>query len=143
MAKHQTRLQKEDAGSAQVEFAFSILFMVVTLLTLMELCNAIYTFVVLSDAANEGVRYAIVHSADSNFSSDVQTKVWTYAGAAFSINNPTQNVNVSVSCPDTGGCAVPNRVEVNVSYSYVPLITFFRSATSPTMTAYAEGRLVN
>lgn len=143
MANHQTELRKGDAGSAQVEFAFSIFFMLVVLLTLMELCNAIYTFVVLSDAANEGVRYAIVHSSDSNLSSDVQSKVWTYAGAAFSINSPSQNVIVSVSCPDTGGCSVPNRVEVNVSYNYAPFISFFKGAASPTMTAYAEGRLVN
>lgn len=139
-----TKSQNWDAGSSQVEFVFSIFFMLVVLLTLMELCNAVYTYVVLSDAANEGVRYAIVHSTDGgSLTSNVQNKVITYARNAFSIGTLPSS-DVTVTCPD-GACTVPNRVQVSVSYVYAPFaISGLRnfSINPPTMHAYAEGRLV-
>jgi len=153
---YKTKLRWLDGGSAQIELAFSILFMLVAVLTLMELGNAIYTYVVLSDAANEGVRFAIVNSKDASFATDVTNKVTNYASAAFTLGStsnikncgPNSNLNfVNVTCPDSGGScpgSVPGRVEVTVCYPYVPLIglTSKISSTSPTMTAYAEGRLV-
>jgi TadE-like protein len=145
---HKATWKRLDRGSAQVEFAFSALFMLVAVLTLMELCNAVYTFVVLSDAANEGVRYAVVRSSDANLSSDVATRVGTYASAArlSDPSNPNDNFinhDVTVSCPD-GSCAVPNRVRVQISYPYADLFGIFGAlqVTNPTMQAYAEGRMI-
>ena len=148
-------LRKYDKGTAQLEFAFSATFMLVALFTLLELCNAVYTFMVLSEAANEGVRYAIVHSTDANFTSDVTNKVTSYARNAAYLNTSNissncgaNNLNfVTISCPDSGGScpgSVPGRVEVTVCYPYLTLSDLFRhlNVTTPTMQAYAEGRLV-
>ena len=144
--------RKRDRGSAMVEFAFSALFMLVATITLMEVCNAVYTYVVLSEAANEGVRYAIVRSTDGNLTSDVKAQVGAYAagGAGYEIAGATnsagtfQSSDVTVSCPDTGGCAVYNTVKVQIRYPYVDLFGIFTAmgATNPTMSAYAEGRFV-
>ena len=156
MTTRKTNWRKLDAGSAQLEFAFSAMFMLVAMLTLMELCNAVYTFVVLSEAANEGVRYAIVHSTDSNFSTDVTNRVTSYAANAFSVKNTgnikncgsSGNLNfVNLSCPDGGGTcpgSIPGRVEITVCYPYTPMINVITAlgGSNPTMTAYAEGRLV-
>ena len=142
-----TGWRKRDAGSAMVEFTFSAFFMLVAMLTLMELCNAVYTYVVLSEAANEGMRYAIVHSTDAGFTTNVKNKVWTYAGNAFTISAPSSNVTVTVNCPDSGGTcpgSIPGRVQITASYPYVPFIGVISrlGGSSPTMTAYAESRFV-
>lgn len=139
--------RKHDAGSAMVEFAFSALFILVAVLTLMELCNTVYTFVVLSEATNEGMRYAIVHSTDASFTTNVKNKVWTYSANAFTIATPSTSVTVTVTCPDNGGTcpgSIPGRVQITASYPYVPFISVISSlgGSSPTMTAFAESRLV-
>ena len=136
---------KDDSGAAHVEFAMSVFMILVAMLSFVELCGAVYTYVVLSDAANEGLRYAIVRSSDGSFVSHVQSQVTTYAG--YSVHD-MRNLNVSVSCPDAGGgtCpgSVPGRVQVNVSYTYVPFVGMLIGVGNnmPTMHAFAEGRLV-
>jgi hypothetical protein len=48
-------------------------------------------------------------------------------------------ITVTVNDPD-GSYNPPNRVSVQVSYTYVPSLKVF--TTPPTLTAYAEGRMV-
>ena len=102
---------------------------------MVELSSAVYSYTVLSDAANEGLRYLIVHSSDS---AGAQTTVQTYA--AFTLHDVSK-INISVSCNlDPGGCVPPNRAKITVTYNYLPYVGFMKNP--PTMTAFAEGRLV-
>lgn len=124
--------RKGERGAVQIELAFTIMTVMFVVFMTVELCSAVYTYVVLSDAANEGVRYAIVHSSDE---SGAVSQVRSYA------KNSLHNVSgmtVSVAYPD--GQSVPGRVRVTVSYPYVSYLNFMSSP--PTMHAYAEGRLV-
>jgi Flp pilus assembly protein TadG len=127
-------LPKEERGAVLVEFAISILLVLTILFSALELCSAVYTYTVLADAANEGVRYAIVHSSDT---SGAVSKVKTYA--AYSMHNVSA-IQVSVTYPD-GSSVPPNRVAVAVTYQYVPYVGNFMKKP-PTMFAYAQGRLV-
>ena len=52
-------------GQTLIEFAFSFLMVVFIVFWTFELVMAVYTYAVLSDAAKEGVRYAIVHGSDT------------------------------------------------------------------------------
>ena len=128
------RFRKEQRGSVLVEFAISILLVLTVIFSTIELCSAIYTYTVLADAANEGVRYAIVHSSDSG---GAVSKVKTYAALSF---HDMSKIGVLVTYPD-GTADPPNRVAVAVTYQYVPYLSNFM-ANPPTMSAYAEGRLV-
>jgi Flp pilus assembly protein TadG len=128
------RLWKEQQGSVLIEFAVSAVLVLTVLFMTLELCSAVYTYTVLADAANEGVRYAIVHSSDT---SGAITKVKTYA--AYTMHNVSQ-IRVSVTYPD-GPSVPPNRVAVSVTYQYVPYVGAFMK-NPPTMSAYAQGRLV-
>lgn len=128
-----SRLFREERGQAQVEFALSITAVLVVIFLTLELCSAIYTYVVLSDAANEGLRYAIVNSADTG--TGAQAKVTTYAANAL---HDMSAMTVNVAYPD--GHTVPGRVQVSVTYPYLPYLSFL--TTPPTMHAYAEGRMV-
>ena len=124
---------KEERGAVLIEFAISILMVLTILFMTFELCGMVYAYTVLADAANEGVRYAIVHSSNST---GVVTQVKAYA--AYSLHDVSKMV-VSVTYPD-GSAVPPKRVVVSVTYQYVPYLNII--ANPPTLSAYAEGRLV-
>lgn len=93
-----------------------------------------YTHSVMADAANEGVRYAIVRSGGD----PAGTRAKVLAFAQTSLHN-TSALSVSVNFP-AGSSAPPNPVEVTVTYTYVPWLSGF--INTPTMRAYAKGNMV-
>ena len=93
-----------------------------------------YTYCVLADAANEGVRYSIVHSGGD--AAGTATTVKNFA--ATSLHDIT-GMSTTVTFPD-GSAAPPNRVQVKVTYTYVPYLNNFIS--TPTFQTYAEGRML-
>lgn len=99
-----------------------------------ELGWIMYTYSVLADAANEGVRYSIVHSGGD--SAGTQTRVTTFAGT--SLHNISA-LTTTVTFPD-GSATPPNRVRVVVTYTYVPYLSNF--INPPRIHAYAEGRML-
>ena len=52
---------RADRGAVEIEFVLSILTVLFTMFWMWEVVMAVYTYSVISDAAREGVRYAIVH----------------------------------------------------------------------------------
>jgi Flp pilus assembly protein TadG len=102
-----------------------------------EIGQLMYTYAVLADAANEGVRYAIVHSGGGAASTPTTTT--TVINFAKTSMHDISKMSVTVTAPD-GNYNPPNRVRVKVSYTYVPSLKVF--TTPPTLTAYAEGRMV-
>jgi Flp pilus assembly protein TadG len=144
------RFEREE-GQAQVEFALSIMVVLLVVFFSWELLMAMYTASVMADAAKEGVRYAIVHGSNSSLCSgpnpsnpcasdpaatEVVNTVKAYAKASL---HDTSAISVTVSYPD-GNNDPPSRVAVTVTYSYVPYINL---PFTPTMTTKAAGRIVN
>ena len=109
-----------------------VIFMVVFFV--FEMGWLMYTYSVLADAANEGVRYAIVHSGGDPAGTAAKVK-----GFATTSMHNVSAISVVVSPPD-GTYTPPNRVRVTVTYTYIPFLPKFINA--PTMHAYAEGRMV-
>jgi hypothetical protein len=89
---------------------------------------------VLANAANEGVRYSIVHSGGDP--AGTQTTVQAFAATSL---HDISAMSTSVTFPD-GNAAAPNRVRVTVTYTFVPYLSNF--INTPTVHAYAEGRMV-
>jgi Flp pilus assembly protein TadG len=155
-------------GQAQVEFALVIVFVMVFILSILEMLLLIHTYSVLANAAKEGVRYAIVHGSRNSVPSGptCPAKCTDIAGPAappgtvpgygsgygvvltyaqYSLHN-TAGMTVNVTYPDTATATVPanaspNRVRVAVSYPYSPL--FGLNWASVTVYASAEGRIMN
>ena len=125
---------RRQRGSSLLETALMIVVIFTVLFWIFEVCWLVYTYTVLANAANEGVRYAIVHSGGD--STGTQTRVSDFAQA--SMHNMTA-LSTVVSFPD-GDAKPPHRVRVTVTYTYVPALSQF--ITSPTMSAYAEGAMV-
>ena len=143
----------KQSGQSTVEFALTIVIVMVILFGAIELVVMIYTYNVLADAAKEGVRYAIVHgtgtgaancsgpggggvSCSDSTGANIQTVVSNYTRVSF---HNSASMVVSPSFPDSSSVA-PSRVRVTISYPYQP----FTRLGWPTMTvnAAAEGRIV-
>ncbi len=129
--------RRRQRGQTTIEMALMVIIVLTVVFWIFEICNLIYTYTVISDAAHEGVRYAVVHTGVVANDPNVQARVQTFAG--MSMHNVSA-ISTSVSFPD-GSNTPPNRVRVTVSYAYVPYLSEFMS-NPPTMSAYAEGRMI-
>lgn len=147
---------RED-GQSLVEMALSLLLTVGLSLFVFEFSLLAYTYAVMNNAAREGVRYAIVHGTNNTACSgpggigpnattvtcgdstgaNVVSKVTTYAAASL---HTLPSADVAVNYLDSSSAA-PARVQVMVTYPYVPFINY--PGTAPTMTLIAQGRIVN
>ena len=137
-----------ERGSASIEFAASASVLFLTLIGLMQICLAIYTYHYVSEAAREGARYAMVRgSACSGFasacpaaSSDVQTYVrgLGYPGIVSSKMTVTTTwaaYPTGSSCTPSSTCNNPgNLATVKTSYAF-PLSIPWGPSRTLTMTS--------
>lgn len=130
----QTRWHRQ-CGQALIETMLMITVIFLVVFSIFELGWVMYTYSVMSDAANEGVRHSIV--ATGGDPSGTQTVVQNFA--ATSLQNISA-ITIAVSDPD-GSYAPPNRVRVTVTYTFFTWLGPFFPFT-PTMNTYAEGRRV-
>ena len=121
-------------GQSLLETAMMIVVTFTVVFWIFELGWLMYTYAVMADAANEGVRYAIVHSGGDV--GGTKSRVSTFART--SLHN-VSGISTGVSFPD-GSATPPNRVRVTVTYTYVPWLNNF--ITTPTMATYSEGRMI-
>ena len=148
---------RADRGAVEIEFVLSILTVLFVMFWTWEVVMAVYTYSVISGAAREGVRYAIVHgSKNSNCSGPVLTAcpaggtpdpsaakvtavVRDYASYSFHDISSISISNVSSMYPD-GDNISPHRVQVTVTYNFIPYTAF---PFHPKLTATAQGRIAN
>ena len=125
---------RRQRGQSLLETALMIVIIFTVVFWVFELGQLMYTYTVITDAANEGVRYAIVHSGGDVAGTTARVKSF----AATSMHDISA-ISVTVTPLDTT-YDPPNRVSVKVSYTYVQSLKVF--TTPPTLSAYAEGRMV-
>lgn len=140
MRRFRKSLRSNARGQASVEFLLTFFFLLVLMLWVFEIVIFFYTWVVVAEAAKEGVRYAIVHGSGNSSASGpsaddaaVIARVKTYA------NYPGMTVHVTYL--DSSNAA-PSRVQVTVSYPYVTLFGVL-GWSPPTIQANAQGRIMN
>jgi Flp pilus assembly protein TadG len=155
---------RSNRGQATIEFGLVIIFLVVLVLSILEMVLFMHTYNVLADSAKEGVRYAIVHGANNSQASgptcpcaDIDGPpapsgttpgygsgygvVKTYA--QYSLHSAS-GMTVTVTYPGgaiTPANKTPNLVHVVVAYPYQPI--FGLSWPTVTVNAGAEGRIMN
>ena len=134
-------------GQATLEILVSLTVVFSLVFWLFELCMLAYTCSVLNSAAQQGVRYAIMHGIDSSICSgpdtsctnqtpysNVQAVVTNEASA--SLHNMSA-MTVTVSYPDSTA-AIGSSVAVNVTYTYVPYLNFPQLANALTFTSQGK-----
>jgi len=123
-------------GQALIETGLMMIVFFTVVFFVFEMGLLMYTYSVMADAANEGVRFAIVRSGAGVADGTTVARVKAFATTSM---HDVSAISVSVSAPDTT-YTPPNRVRVTVTYAYIPYLPKFIAA--PTMHAYAEGRMV-
>jgi Flp pilus assembly protein TadG len=150
--------KRKAKGQATVEFALTVIFVMLLIIGSLEMIVLIYTYSVLADAAKEGVRYAVVHGTGVGAAScsgpggsvsgggfvtcadksaaNVITAVTKYTSLSF---HDSSAMTVTPTYQD-GSSAAPNRIRVTVTYPYQPL--FGLGWPTVTVNAAAQGRIV-
>ena len=128
--------RRGQCGQALIETGLMMIVFFTVVFFVFEMGLLMYTYSVMADAANEGVRYAIVHSGAGDSDGTTVARVKAFATTSM---HDVSAISVSVSAPDTT-YTPPNRVRVTVTYAYIPYLPKFIAA--PTMHAYAEGRMI-
>jgi Flp pilus assembly protein TadG len=131
-------------GQATIETVVSLTVTFSLVFWLFELCMFAYTCSVLNDAAQEGVRYAIMHGTDSSICSGPDascpdqspyanvTSVVTTASSASIHNLSAMTTTVTYG---NGTAAIGNPVAVVITYTYVPILGFPSLARALTFTS--------
>lgn len=138
-----------DSGQAIAETAIALVVAISVAFWLFELSMFTYTCSVLNQAAQEGVRYAIMHGTDSSACSgpdtactdkspysNVQTVVTSAASASL---HDTSAMTVTVTYGNSTAVA-GNPVTVTVVYTYVPYVNF--PGIKNTVTFSSQGRIM-
>lgn len=120
----------DERGQAIVEFALVIGFLVILIVSILEMSLFLYNYAVLTDAAKDGARCAIVHC-----SKGITTTVDALLAASV---HGTAGRILDVSYPDDNQ-APGSRVQVTVSYSYSPL--FLTNWATIPISATSVGRI--
>lgn len=145
-------LRRNSRGAVQIEFILSFLTVMFLIFGMWEMIMVMHTMNVLSDAAKEGVRYAIVHGGGGGTTcsgpsppaectspdpgaANVRAVVSDYA--KFTLHD-ISGITITVSYPDSN-IDPPSRVRVEVAYQFVPYTAL---NIRPTLHAAAEGRIV-
>jgi Flp pilus assembly protein TadG len=140
-----------------VEFALTVVFLMLLIVAFVELVMMLHTYNVIADSAKEGVRYAIVHGAGNTGASGPTCPgtcaaisgaagtgvVKTYA--QYSLHDTTSmTVTVDYNPGGNNGATACNKspclVRVTVSYPYQPF--FGLGWPTVTVKAASQGRIV-
>lgn len=154
----QALTKRKSKGQATVEFALTVIFVMLLIIGSLEMIVLIYTYSVLADAAKEGVRYAVVHgtgvgaascsgpggsgpgggsiTCSDDKAANVIAAVTNYTSFSF---HDSSAMTVTPTYQD-GSSTAPSRIRVTVSYPYQPL--FGLGWPTVTVNAAAQGRIV-
>src|SRR5882724_8916929 len=110
-----------ERGQSLVETSMMVVVILTVVFSIFEICQLMYTYSVLANSANEGVRYAVVRSGIVADDANVKDHVSKFAKMSMhNVNAMTDDVLL----PD-GTAVAPHRVQVKISYTYIPYIGTF------------------
>jgi Flp pilus assembly protein TadG len=145
------RLARGEHGSTLIEFGATAGILAMTMFGLMTMCQGIYTYHYVSEAAREGTRFAAVRGSTCSgltggcpaASSDIQTYVQNlgYPGIKSSLATVTTTwaaYPTGTTCAPSTTCNNPgNAVKVKVQYAF-PLSIPYLGTKTLTMTSTSD-----
>jgi len=104
-------------GQSLVEFAFGLVLLLILLVGIVDLGRALFTYMALRDAAQEGALYASIYPTAT---ADIERRVEENSNLLKSLmDDPAANVEVQVSI--YGAACTGNSVTVRVIYHNFPI----------------------
>ena len=137
MLRHLPTRFRNQKGQSSIETALMMVVILTVLFSVFEICELMYVYTVMADAAQEGARFAVVHSGVVANDPNVIAHVQRFAKMSM---HDVSAMAVTVELPDTTN-APPHRVRVKVAYSYVPYLHTLMP-NPPSIHTYAEGRMI-
>jgi Flp pilus assembly protein TadG len=135
--------RKEKSGQSLVELAVSVMVIMLLVLGAVETGMAIFQYVTISDAAQEGANYA---SINPDKEQDIKYRV--YAAASDVLPNLDTDGNVTVTpngqpCEGISIIGVPNSIEVTVQYDHKIIFPLVPGAKPITLKASATSTILS
>jgi Flp pilus assembly protein TadG len=120
-----TRLRRGERGQGVVEFAMVLPLMALVALVLILFGKAIYAYIQVTHAANEGARLAAVNQPQSSSLTSVLTNQYALPGGT----------TVAICYPNAGNRAIGQPIEVDVyaSGTWVPFVNIGQIKAAATM----------
>ena len=112
--RESTRIEK---GQSLVEFAFSIVVLLLLVAGAVDLGRALYTYMGLRDAAQEGALYA---STNPTLNSEIESRVRHSSNLLQGLSEDA-SANTSVQVTVYGSACTNNAIKVRVAYTNFPL----------------------
>ncbi len=120
MRPHWMRLRRDERGTALIEMAFTLPLLLLISVGIIEFGRAFQTWQVLTNAAREGARVAVLPGySDAMVSARVQTYV--QAGVLGAGVTPTVTIQRSVPVSYGTGSATGSRVIISYPYKFMML----------------------
>lgn len=117
---------KSERGQSLVEFAVSLTIILWLLAGAVEFGIALFQYIQLRDAAQEGALYGSINPTDVN---GVRARVREASSSPIDLANPTilPDANIQISYPDGSSC-VADGIKVRVEFDhqiFMPFATLF------------------
>jgi Flp pilus assembly protein TadG len=145
------KLKKQTHGQSLVELAISLMIIMLLVLGAVETGMAIFQYVTISDAAQEGANYASVHPGgdSSSNASEIQnrndTQKRVIATASDVVQLTASNIFIKVNgaaCEgSTGG--VPNSIEVKVEFDHKIIFPLYPGSAPIKLRAQATNTILS
>jgi Flp pilus assembly protein TadG len=115
---------RNEKGQSLVEFAFSIVVLLLLVAGVVDLGRALYTYMGLRDAAQEGALYG---STNPTLNSEIESRVRNSSNLLQSITADA-GANTSVQITILGTACTNNGIKVRVTYANFPITMPFIGA---------------
>ena len=129
--KHQ-HFAKSERGQSFTELAISATFLLILLAGVVDLGRALFTYIALRDAVQEGASYAAIEPNDCKGTID---RIREHTTQPINLSDPTIIVSVNVDgfpCPDVPGAQPPanticpgDTIEIGITYNDFDITTPF------------------
>ncbi len=150
------KTERHERGQSLVELAISLIAILYLLMGAVEFSMALFQYVTIRDAAQEGANYGSIHPADPANPSDLAAvqAIKERVKATASDFVPLADGDITIlpngpTCEGTtliGGVPVPNSITVTVRYShqiFLPLVTPMIGTDHIDLTAVATNTVLN
>ena len=111
---------RDTRGQALIEFTVAFILIIILLFGVIEVGRLVLVYTTITNAAADGVRYAIVHGADSPATPD---DIETVVKSRLTWMNTANGGPLTISVPTAGG-PVGSTVTVSIVYAYDPITSY-------------------
>ena len=115
MRPHWMRLRRDQRGAALIEMAFALPLLLLISIGILEFGRAFQTWQILTNAAREGARVAVLPGIDDSM---VTARVQEYVQAGVLDPNVTTQVTIQRSVSISYGSGTASGSKVTVSYPF-------------------------